>query len=98
MPVIQEDENAIPGGPDQQVGIAIAIQIGEGGAARDVTEAFDARAHGYVLKLESAEIPIKAILPLETAEIKVGLSIRIEIADRHAGAVVEGTVLCAIDL
>ena len=79
----------VAGVADVDVEQPVAVHVGEGDSGGPESLAADPRFIGHVLELEVALVQVELVPVLVGGEHDLGKSISIEVADRHATAVVE---------
>src|SRR6266568_2214090 len=77
---------------NQQVQPAVAVDVGEHGSATNVIGGVNPCFEGHVLEAPASEVPVEGIASLQTAQQDVGTPVAVEIADRHAAAVLQDAV------
>ena len=85
--VVEEKPGARGDAVHEQVEVAVAVDIREAGAGRDLAGARRI-AEGDFLELPAAEVPVEPVGRLQAAKIDVGPAVAVDVADRDAGAVV----------
>ncbi len=90
--IVEENVRACANGIDDEVEVAVAIEIDESGAsAVDMGEG-DAGLSGDVFKFPVAEIAVEHVVSAHAAEIEIAPAIAIHVAGGDAGAVKQDLV------
>ena len=95
LAVIREHPRAVAHGVDDEIKIAIPIEIHHRGTGRRQAFARDARLSGHVHELPVAEISIERVRAGEPAEIDIAQPVAIHIARRDPGSI-EQNLVCEV--
>ena len=87
VPVVMQQSVGAAKAGDQQVGGAVAIDVGKDCADGGLVRAAGVRAQGDVFEVSIAEVPIKLIGPLFVAEIEIHEAVPIHVGGRQTGPV-----------
>ena len=90
--IVQETRNATPDGCDEQVQIAVAIEIDQGGSGGIEVRAIDAGLGRNLLEPPLAEVSIESIGTIETAQIEIATTVAIDVTGGDSGAVEEDVI------
>ncbi len=86
-PVVEEDVASIRTG-DVEVLVAVVVVVGEGGGYADAVAQSNTRLLGDVGEGAVAPVFVQSVLAQLVAEVQVVAAIAVEVADRHAAAVI----------
>ena len=82
--IIEEEEGPAANRVDEQVKVAVAVDIGKSRSGRIGTLASNASPGGDILKLPVTQIAIENIRAVQSAKIKVAPSVSVHVASGHA--------------
>ena len=86
--VVQEQSRAGGDAVDQQVGVAVAVDIGEHRAGGELPGTTDPGRIGDVGELPAAEIPVQPICSLQIGEVEVAQAVAIHVGGGDSGPIV----------
>src|SRR5437868_3616345 len=90
--VVEKNICAVAHGVDDQIEIAVAIDIGKGSAGASASTISDAGFLGDVLEFPIPEIAIENVVAVDAAKIKVTPAVAVHIARGDAGTIQEDLV------
>src|SRR5258708_29226692 len=86
LAIVLENSGAASHGIDQQVQVAVAVNVGENRAGRILVSTTDPGGVGDVLKSPIAKIAEEFVVAIEAAEVEVAKAVAIDIPERDPGA------------
>ena len=90
--VVDEQRHSPAERADQEVQVAVAVDVGEHGAGRVAAGHRDAGRRGDVLEAPVAQVAVQGIRALVAGEVDVGAAVSIHVPQRHAAALRQVTV------
>ena len=92
LAVVQEDRVRPARREQDQIEVAVAVDVGERGTGRVAVARADAGRLRDVLELPAAEIPVERAAALRAAEKDVDEPVAVDVAERDAGALPENAI------
>src|SRR5437763_731931 len=86
--VVAEEDVALPHAGDEQVGVAVVVDVGERGADTRAIADRDAGALGDVCEATAAEIAVQTVLANLVDEVEIEQSVAVDVGNRDRGTVV----------
>src|SRR5438876_8172918 len=90
--IVEKAARAAANRIDQQVQVAVAVNIREYGASRGLAFTSDAGSGRDILELPFAEIAEEPVVSFDRAKIEIAQPVAVDVSGRHAGAIEENVV------